>query len=209
MGKYLKEVKNFLVEKPSPTYGECVSFLLGFGSAAGYSSGRKDLLLLGIDVNALKFARKADLEVKRESKVSALTHVIRLTTDFASKYDKFAIVQGNNVITFGKSFEDLEQSRGEMFAVIRAIEIAAATFANRGMFGQKIEVTTDAKWICSRSGKASVINELERETGHIIQIKWIPGVENPADYYTRIVGYQAVVSPTIEIIEEITEITAA
>jgi len=54
MRKHLDEVKNFVIENPTPTFGECHYFLSGLLGEGGYNEGRKALLLFGISVKALK-----------------------------------------------------------------------------------------------------------------------------------------------------------
>lgn len=161
---------------------------VNFNSASGFSSFKRQLLAFGVDFEA----KRQDFNDLKEACKPAITHTLDLYTDYASKYDRFAITdsQGNG-LWYGKSFESLEQSEGEKDAVCKAIYLAGKTRQQAGIASNCLLLTvyTDAEWLTywnnGNDNKAASLKYEAGKAGIELDIVHIPGSDNPADDLTR------------------------
>lgn len=164
---------------------------LGFNSRAAFPRYKAALLTVcGIDYDAVKAARIESIE---SNIVASVEKEITLYTDFKMRTDKFAVCDGRgNVVGFGKSFEELEQSAGELWTALKALDIAASAKRNLKLAAIRLNLFVDAQWLTSLSGKAEILATTARKFGIELNIQWIPGTTNPADEWTTAGGYQKI-----------------
>lgn len=164
---------------------------LGFNSRAAFPRYKKALLAVcGIDYDAVKLARTESIEASISASVE---FEITLYTDFKMKTDKFAVCdRSKNVVGFGKTFEELEQSQGELWTALKALDIAASAKRNLKIQAIRLNLFVDAQWLTSLSGKAEILATTARKFGIELNIQWIPGTTNPADEWTTAASYQKI-----------------
>lgn len=164
---------------------------LGFNNRSAFPRYKAAILkVCGIDYDAVKAARIESVEA---AIATAVTHEITIYTDFKMKTDKFAILDGRkNVIGFGKTFEELEQSQGELWTALKALDIAASAKRNAKLAAVRLNLFVDAQWLTSLSGKAEILATTARKFGIELNIQWIAGTTNPADEWTTAGGYQKI-----------------
>jgi hypothetical protein len=159
-----------------------------FNSASGFSSFKRQLLAFGVDFDA----KKQEFNELKEACKPPATHELSLYTDYASKYDRFAITDGDgNGLWYGKLFDCAEQSAGEKAAVEKAIYLAGLARKEMGIASGCLQLTvfTDAEWLTyfnnGNNNKAASLKYEAVKAGVELFIEHIPGARNPADGLTR------------------------
>lgn len=133
-------------------------------------------------------------EAEAESIASSAVHRLTFYSDFKSGMDKFAITDdAGDPVWYGLSFEKLEQSKGELDAAKKAIWLAGKTREALGEDAIALKLFTDAQWLTtlwSAKSKARILYTLALKYRVALEVEWISGKDNPADYWTTARGFQ-------------------
>lgn len=166
----------------------------GWDSKAGFSRFKKALLEIDVDYAAMRAGRDAD---RHEELMSKIQHEVTLYSDAKAKTSRFAITNSNGRgIWYGRFFDDDkdftgEQSTGEKSAARKAIYLASRISKACGDEGIRLYLYVDAEWLTTLSGKASVLAADARRLNIDLQMRWVPGRDNPADELTVSGGYKS------------------
>lgn len=171
----------------------------GFFTKARWNRFVEALLDIGIDYNSMKNTLHEKAAENLSVKVADSAVEITLYTDFKSKFDKFAICdRAKKMFAFGVSFENLEQSAGELWTALKALAIADSARKNLGLEAIRLNLFVDAQWLTTLSGKAAVVASTARKFNIELNIQWIHGSTNPADQWTTARGFQKIEWTTIQ-----------
>lgn len=147
------------------------------------------LLEHGIDYAAMRAT--AD-QARRES----AKHAITLYSDAKASKLRFGICdQGGQPVWHGRDFdENGEQSAAELGAAKKAIWLAGKVRERSGLDSIKLTLLVDAEWLTHANretggGQAAQLRRAAAKAGVVLDVRWIPGRENPADEYTICTGY--------------------
>jgi len=144
--------------------------------------------------------RKDRLADKAKDLASKDAPTIIMYTDAASTHNRFAICdQDGEPIWYGQFFEGVsEQSEAELEAAKKALWLANKIKEDAGLDVLRLELRTDAEWLTwanvvaegdPRGGKARELGARAVRLGIALFVQHIPGVNNPADSYTRTSGF--------------------
>lgn len=168
----------------------------GIDSRAAFPKFKDALLEHGIDYEAMRDSRNADLEAARAAKI---THHLTLVTDAKASHRRFAICnQDGAVVWYGRFFDDDrdfngEQSSGELACAKKAVWLAGKVKEQLGAEALRLTLQVDAQWLCFQDHskqKGFILTEMARRANIELHVKWIAGSTNPADRWTTASGYQ-------------------
>jgi hypothetical protein len=151
----------------------------------------------GIDYYAARDdQRAASMDALRAS----VTHEVELFVDAKASYQRFGITDANGeVLWHGIFFDDdrsfsygdpNEQSACECAAARKAIWLASKVKEAVGASALRLTLNVDAQWLCTLSGKASVLASDARRFNIELNMNWVSGVSNPADTWTTASGFK-------------------
>jgi hypothetical protein len=174
------------------TYTEILDYgRIHFNSASGFSSFKRQLLAYGVDFEA----KKQEFNDLKDACKPPVTHTLDLYTDYASKFDRFAVTSKSGFgYWYGKSFDALEQSEGEKDAVCKAIYLAGLARVSLSLPAHSLLLTiyTDAEWLTywnNGNNKATSLAYEAKKAGIELDVVHIAGKDNPADELTRSKGF--------------------
>lgn len=160
---------------------------------------KKALLEIGINYAAIR-SRQIAAENKEFGKKAK--HCITLFVDAKASTERFAVANEKGVgVWYGRFYDAVgEQSAAELDAAKKAIWLASKVKAENDLEALKVVLKVDAQWLCwanesvegytKRGGKAKCLAFMAKKHDLVLKVEWISGVNNPADKYTTIRGYQ-------------------
>lgn len=122
-----------------------------------------------------------------------VTHEVTFYSDAKARCERFAICGGDkSVVWYGRFFEGegSEQSAAELETAKKAIWLARKIKEIRNLPAIRLNLFVDAQWLCTLSGKASILATMANTGSVELNIQWIRGTTNPADKWTTASGYQ-------------------
>lgn len=122
--------------------------------------------------------------------------ILTLYSDAKASADRYAICdKDGHPAWWGRFFEDDyyyrdEQSSGELSAACKAVWLAGKVGE---YLGEKIKLIlcVDAEWLChanrtdGKGGKARRLSSVAKNAGIDLEVRHIPGKNNPADKWTE------------------------
>jgi hypothetical protein len=147
------------------------------------------------------YQAKAERQKSEEDRLTQeVTHEMTLYSDAAAAFQRYAICGAERQpLWYGRFFEDdcsfsfgssAEQSACECAAARKAIWFASKVKEAVGAKAIRLKLLVDAQWLVSLSGKASILASDAQRFGVVLEMEWIPGVQNPADRYSRCRGFK-------------------
>lgn len=151
----------------------------------------------GVDYYAARGEQRAStMDQLRES----ASHEVTLFVDAKARCCRFGICNSaGKPVWHGVFFEDdksfsygdrTEQSACECAAARKAIWLASKIKESIGASAIRLNLKVDANWLCTLSGKASILASDARRFNIDLCMEWIPGNENPADKWATASGYK-------------------
>lgn len=177
-----------------------------WGKEQGYNTaqsfGRFKKMLEKNNIPYLKLRYEYN-EKKYDELKNKVKYEVTLITDGSAKHNKFAITNKNGEpLWFGKFFSsDLdyngEQSTSEMAAAKKGVWLAHKVAKAIGEDIIELNLKTDAQWLCwatdfrhNKGGKAKNLKRLADKYNVILNVEHIEGSANPADKYSRNIGFK-------------------
>lgn len=166
------------------------------GSAQAFSKYKRGLLKIGIDFDESK--RACCKHAAGDARANA-THKLTLFCAADAELDRIGVAdKDGKPVCYGEFpyFEKLEQSRAEMEAALKAVWLASKTAEAVQGNGVELILYADAQWLLwanaidRYAGKARRLSLLAKKHGVVLEVRHIPGKENPADRYSRRKGFK-------------------
>jgi hypothetical protein len=168
----------------------------GIDNRAAFPKFKDALLEHGIDYEALRDGRNAELEAARAAKI---THHLTLITDAKARTRRFGICHADGTPAWhGRFFDDDrdfdgEQSSGELACAKKAVWLASKVKDTLGVPALRLTLKVDAQWLCYQDHakqKGYILTQLARKHDIELYVEWIAGSTNPADALTICHGFQ-------------------
>lgn len=173
----------------------------GMDSRAGFANFKKALKAAGIDYDAMRTAR---IQGEAQERAEAITHKVTLYSDAKCKNNRFGITdKDGNPVWHGIFFDNenvyREQSAQEMAAAQKAVWLAGKIKDELNLPAIGLALYVDAEWLTfancvnegsKNGGKARKLAEMANKYGVLLEVRYVKGTSNPADYYTTCKGFQ-------------------
>jgi hypothetical protein len=182
------------------TPAEIKAFIESIGCGTKQRWGKAVAAIIEIGGTDYYAARGEVRAATMESLRQSVSHEVCLHVDAKARCQRFAICDcEGEILWFGIFFEDdksfsygdrNEQSACECAAARKAIWLASKIKEACGAAAIRLTLKVDAQWLCTLSGKASILASDARRFNIELNMEWISGVSNPADKWTTASGYK-------------------
>lgn len=168
----------------------------GMDNRSAFPKFKEALLEIGIDYAGLRSNQNEQRTAELEAQI---THTVTLFTDAKASQDRFAITDSEgDVLWYGKFFESEqdyngEQSSGELASAKKAVWLASKIKEAVGAAAIELILMVDAQWLCYQDHagqKGYPLTQLAKKHNIRLDVRWIPGKENPADKWTVSSGFK-------------------
>ena len=167
----------------------------GFDNRSAFPKFKSALLEIGIDYDEMKGVSHQQSAEDIETQIE---YSLTLFVDAKASANGFGICDRNgDVLWYGKFFHDEdaeEQSKAELCAAKKAVWLAGKVKEAVGNKPIHLQLMVDAQWLTYQDHggqKGYVLTQLARKYGLKLEVEWIPGKENPADFYTTKSRYKS------------------
>jgi hypothetical protein len=149
---------------------------------------------IGLDYDDIK---KGIFSGQKEELENKINYSVTLYVDAKSSAYKFGITdKDGEVLWYGRFFDDDdagEQSRAELAAAKKAVWLASKIKEACNQQAIKLLLYVDAQWLTYQDHggqKGYALTLLARKHNIDLDVRWIRGVDNPADKWTTASGYK-------------------